>query len=72
MGAMDLHVMLDRTHQIDEVVDRVAQKVPHCPREVVEDRVRETWKAFEERAVCHGFVPVLTERRVREQLRNRL
>jgi hypothetical protein len=25
---MDLHAMLDKRHQIDEVVDRVAQKVP--------------------------------------------
>jgi hypothetical protein len=71
MEAMELHVMLDKNHQLDEVVDRVAQKVPRCPRDVVEDSVRETWKAFEERAACEAFIPVLTERKVRAQLRNR-
>jgi hypothetical protein len=67
---MDLHVALDETHRVDEVVDRVARKMPQCPRDVVEKNVRETWKALEERAVCHGFIPVLTERSVRQQLRS--
>jgi hypothetical protein len=57
----------DQRDDVEELTDRLSDRLDASPREAISARVRRQFDVFEDAAV-RQFVPVFVERRVRAEL----